>query len=1139
MISIRSCFAALLLGCVIGSACLAAAQETQEGRLLRFPDIYKDKIAFMYGGDLWLASSAGGTARRITSHPGRELFPKFSPDGKWLAFTGQYDGNFNVYVMSSEGGQPKQLTFYQGSAQPLNDRMGVHNQVIGWTPDGNSVIFLSRRDASNGWIKRPFTVSLEGGLPQPMSMDESGLLSFSPDGTKIAYNRIFRNFRQWKRYTGGLAQDITIYDLKNNVVDGVIPHTDYTDTFPMWRGNTIYFTSDRGPEHRFNLYSYDQGSRQVEQLTKFEDFDVMWPSLGPDAIIFEKGGYLYTFDLQTRQPKKLVVYVNGERDQAMKHWANASRQITDFDISPDGKRAVLAARGEVFTVPAKDGSIRNLTHSPGVREQKVAWSPNGQWIAYVSDRSGEDEIYIAAQDGLAPEEPITSGHKGFMFQPVWSPDSSKIAWADKDLKLWYVDIKEKKPVEVDRGKFFEITNYSWSPDSKWLAYDKNLESGYSVVYLYGLADRKIAAVTSTLNNSYGAVFDPDKRYLYFLSDRDYNEVLGNVDFEFANPKTTRVYVVTLTADEPSPFPALSDEVKVKNEGPETVAPAPENKKNAKQTPNKKEEKTEEKEAQTETKEPPKIFKIDLDGIQNRIVALAVPPAVIRNFDASKDAIYYSTSPIQGLSGPLAGENPAIRAYDLKEHKDKVLLDGADRFALSHDGSKLLYRTEHDGPIGIIDAKLPGGDSKVPEPLHKVGDGALKLDGMRTEVDPPQEWKEIFNEVWRQERDYFFEPSMNGVDWQKTKDQYAQLLPYVADRYSLTYIMGEMIGELSNSHTYVGGGDFPDLHPVNVGLLGADYEADAASGMYRIKKMFSGENWDAHARSPLTEPGVNVKEGDYLVAINGRELRAPQTPDELLVNTANEVVTLTVNSKPTADGARNVVVKPIGDEYSLRELNMIETNRKKVDAASGGRIGYVYLSNMGDAGLNEFVKQYFPQIRKEGIIFDVRYNGGGFVDELVFERLRRILVNMDAARNFEPARRQNAFYGYMACVTNHYAASDGDIFSYMFKQYKLGPLIGERTWGGVRGIRGEIELMDGGYITRPEFSLYGLDSKWVIENRGVQPDVVVDNPPDLVLKGQDPQLEKAVQMLMDEIKAHPKTLPARPADLPTYPEGPGL
>src|ERR1700681_4365895 len=1133
MISIRRVFAFVVIFSVIG--CVCVAQEAQEGRLLRFPDIYRDKIAFMYGGDLWLASSSGGTARRITSHPGRELFPKFSPDGKWLAFTGQYDGNFNVYVMPSEGGQPKQLTFYQGSAQPLTDRMGVLNQVIGWTTDGKSIVFLSRRDASNGWIKRPFTVSLDGGLPQPMPMDEGGLLSFSADGTKIAYNRIFRNFRQWKRYTGGLAQDITIYDMKNNVVDQVIPHTDYTDTFPMWRGNTIYFTSDRGAGHRLNLYSYDQGSQQVEQLTKFDEFDVMWPSLGLDAIIFENGGYLYRFDLEARQAKKLVVYVSGERDQAMKHWVSTSKQITDFDIAPDGKRAVIAARGEVFTVPAKDGSTRNLTHSPGVREQHVAWSPNGQWIAYISDRTGADEIYIAPQDGLAAEQQITSGHKGFMFQPAWSPDSSKIAWADKDLKLWYVDVKEKKPVEVDRGKYGEILNYSWSPDSKWLVYDKNLESGYSVVYLYGLADRKITAVTSTLTNSYSAVFDRDKRYLYFLSDRDYNEVLGNIDFEFANPKTTRVYAVTLTADEPSPFPTLSDEVKVKSEEPAAATPVPELNKKGKQPPIKKEPepKTEEKAVQTETKEPPRVFKIDLDLIQNRIVALAVPPAVIRNLDATKEAIYYSTSPITGLSGPLPGENPAIHAYDLKERKDKVLLEGADRFALSTGGSKLLYRAEGEGPVGIIDAKPPDAP-------HKVGDGALKLDGMRVEVDPPQEWKQIFNEVWRQERDYFFEASMNGVDWQKTKDQYAQLLPYVADRYSLTYILGEMIGELSNSHTYFGGGDFPDLHPVNVGLLGADFEADRASGMYRIKKIFSGENWNAHARSPLTEPGVNIKEGDYLVAINGRALRAPQIPDEFLMNTANEVVTLTVNSKAAADGARKVVVKPIGDEYSLRELNMIETNRKKVDAASGGRIGYVYLPNMGDEGLNQFVKQYFPQIRKEGIIFDVRYNGGGFVDQLIFARLRRVLAAMGSARNFESGTTPgNVFYGYMACVTNHYAASDGDIFSYMFKRYKLGPLIGERTWGGVRGIRGNIPLMDGGYITRPEFSLYGLDSKWVIENRGVEPDVVVDNPPDLVLKGQDPQLERAVEMLMEQIKANPKKLPGRPPDLPAYPDGPGL
>jgi tricorn protease len=1141
MVAIRKILACAILVCAFS---LLLTAQPAEGRLLLFPDIHNDKVAFVYGGDIWLTSSSGGEARRVTSNPGRELFPKFSPDGKWLAFTGQYDGNYNVYLMPSDGGQPKQLTFYQGQAQPLSDRMGVLNEVIGWTPDSQNVIFLSRRDASNGWTKRPYTVSVNGGLPQPMSIEEGGLLSFSPDGNKIAYNRIFRNFRQWKRYTGGMAQDITIYDLKSNAVDGIIPHTDYTDTFPMWHGNTIYFTSDRGAEHRLNLYSYDSASKQVQQLTKFADWDCMFPSLGPNAIVFENGGYLYTFDLQSQQPKKLTIYVNGASDQVMKHWADASKHITDLDIAPDGKRAVFGARGEIFTVPAKEGSTRNLTNSPAAREQKVAWSPNGQWIAYISDRTGEDEIFISPQDGQGPEEEITSGHKGFMFQPAWSPDSTKIAWADKDLKLWYVDLKTKQPVEVDKAKFGEINNYSWSPDSQWIAYDKPLESGISVVYLYSLADKKISQVTSEMSNSFAPVFDPGKRYLYFLSDRDFNEVLGNIDFEFANPKTTRVYMVTLTADEPSPFPALSDETKIKTEEPAASGTTPgpevktENKKNKKQPPSPTEAKEEkpggEKSAETEKKEPPKVFRIDLDGIQNRIVSLAVPPAQIRSFDASKDAIYYSSSPIFGLSGPIPGEEPAIHAYDLKDRKDKVLIEGAARFALSSDGSKLLYRADGGAPrFGIIDAKPP--DSP-----HKVGDGSLDLSGMRALVDPPQEWKEIYNEVWRQERDYFFEPSMNGVDWQKVHDQYAQLLPFVADRYSLTYIMAGMIGELSNSHTYVGGGDFPDIPHVNVGLLGADYDVESASGIYRFKKIFPGENWDAQARSPLTEPGVNVKEGDYLIAINGRSLKAPQTPDELLVNTANQVVTLTVNSKPSADGARKVTVKPVADEYNLREYNMVETNRKKVDAMSGGKIGYVYLPDMGDAGLNAFVKEYFPQIRKEGIIFDVRYNGGGFVDQLIFERLRRALAAMESARNWESNPVPgNVFNGYMACITNHYAASDGDFFSYFFKHYKLGPLIGTRTWGGVRGIRGQMPLMDGGYITRPEFSLYGLDSQWLIENRGVQADVIVDNPPDLVFKGQDPQLEKAVDMLMQQIKANPKKLPARPPDLPPYPADPGM
>jgi tricorn protease len=925
-----------------------------------------------------------------------------------------------------------------------------------------------------------------------------------------------------------------------------------------------------------NLYSYSLSTHEIKQLTHFTDFDVNWPSLGPDTIVFENGGYLYLFDLNTQKEHKLTIYLPGDRDLARKHWASVSKLITDFDIAPDGKRTVFSARGDIFTVPAKEGSVRNLTRTPGIREKFAAWSPDGRWVAYMSDRTGEDELYITPQDGLGQEQRITFDGKMFRLPPVWAPDSKKLLFADKETRLFYVDINDKKPVQIDQGKYADLTDYNWSPDSNWVAYSKAAENHNGVIYLYGLADRKISAVTTNASDSSAPYFDPEGKYLYFLSNRDFNEVLGVYDMEFANPKAGRVYIATLRADEPSPLPVLSDEVSVTQAPDVLLAPTP-----GTQTPGQKPPETpakkpkpsgatksegagpeqkpsaeSEKESKPGTRPALKDFRIDLDGIQNRIVALPIPPGNLQTLTAAKGIIFYISAPIQGLSGPLPGESPAIHAYNLKDRKDHVFLEGADQYALSFDGKKILYGTpkgegaggeggenvEHD--YGIVDAKVPeatdeSSKESASKPLAHAGEGALKLDAMRMEVDPPAEWKQIYNEVWRQERDYFFEPAMNGVDWQQQHDKYAQLLPYVADRLSLTYVLGELIGELSNSHTYVGGGDYPDINTVNVGLLGADLEPDAKSGMYRLAKIYHGENWNGNLRSPLTEPGVLVKQGDYLLAVNGRPLRVPQNPDEFFINTVNQTTTLSINSKPSEQGARNVVVRPIPSEFGLHELNWIETNRRKVEQASGGRIGYVYLPDMGPAGLNEFVKQYFPQIRKEGMIFDVRYNGGGFVDQIIFERLRRILAGMESARNFAPdTEPNNVFYGSMACITNHYAASDGDFFSYYFKLYKLGPLIGERTWGGVRGIRGEIPLIDGGYITRPEFSLYGLDSKWLIENRGVAPDIEIDNRPDLVREGHDPQLEKAIELVMKEIQEHPKKLPARPPDLPPYPEGPG-
>lgn len=1155
----------------LASSPLSFAQAMPEGRLMRFPDVAKDKIVFSYGGDLWLVGREGGVARRVTSHPGQELFGKFSPDGKWIAFTAQYDGNYNVYVMPSEGGEPRQLTVHPGG-DTIPERMGIQNEVITWTPDSKHIVYLTRRDTFNDWFGRLYSVSVDGGLPEPLALDKGGLTSYSPDGSKIAYNRIFRNFRTWKRYQGGMAQDISIYDLNTHALQ-LVPHEDWTDTFPMWHGDTIYFDSDRGPEHRLNLYSYSLNSKEIKQLTHFTDFDVNWPSLGPDTIVFENGGYLYLFDLNTQQPHKLTIYLPGDRDLTRKRWATVSKMVTDFDISPDGKRAVMTARGDVFTVPAKEGSIRNLTRTPGIREKYAAWSPDGRWVAYISDGTSEDELYMVPQDGIGTEVRITFDGKMFRLPPVWSPDSTKLVFADKSTRLFYVDVTQKKPVQVDQAQYGEITDYNWSPDSRWIAYAKPVDNHNHIVYLYSLADAKRTPVTTSASDSTTPYFDPEGKYLYFLSNRDYNEVLGVYDFDFANPKATRVYITTLRADLPSPFPVLSDEVMAAKQPDVLVTPTPGTPppgKPPKKTPQPKQPESsmsaaDEQKVKSESASEPEPgkraplqnFHIDLDGIQNRIVALPTPPGNLQNLAAAKNLVLYVVAPVQGLSGPLPGESFSLHAYDLKGRKDHVLLAGVDGFAISFDGRKLLYAAPKEsagsegggGPsqhtYGIIDVKVPsgegqGGEPSSAKPLASVGDGTLKLDGMRMELDPTAEWMQIFNEVWRQQRDYFFQPSMNGVNWQKERDKYAPLVPYVADRLSLTYVLGELIGELSNSHTYVGGGDYPELGPVNVGLLGADLAPDSASGYYRIARIYPGENWNPALRSPLTEPGVIAQEGDYLLAVNGRALRMPQNPEELFINTVNQAVTLTLNGKPTMEHSHNIVVRPIPSEFGLHQLNWIESNRRKVEKLSGGRVGYVYLPNMGAEGLNEFVKQYFPQIRKEGMIFDVRYNGGGFVDQIIFERLRRVLAGMESARNWaSDTEPPNVFNGYMACITNHYAASDGDYFSYFFKVYKLGPLIGERTWGGVRGIRGEVPLIDGGYITRPEFSLYGLDSQWLIENRGVQPDIVVDNTPGEVMAGHDPQMEKAVELVMQEINAHPKKLPPRPPDLPAYPPGPGL
>jgi len=1098
-----------LLSFIMLFVCLPVAlMAQQEGRLLRFPDIYQNQVVFMYGGDLWTVDASGGTARKLTSHPGLEIMPRFSPDGKWIAFTGQYDGNFNLYRIPAEGGEPTQLTFLQ-PPEEFSYRHGPENMILDWYPDSKFILFLSRRYTWHDWFGNLFSVSINGGTPEKLSLLKGGLASFNADGTKIAYNRKFRNFRTWKRYTGGLAQDIWIYDFTNNTTTRV---TDWvgTDTEPNWIGDKIYFTSDRPSEKhpdqkapgRANIWEYDLNTKQFKQRTFFEDYDVKWASAGKTKLIFENGGYLYTLDItrEDTEPQKLTIMLPGDRLLTRPGWENTQKMITTYNLAPTGNRALFEARGDIYTVPKEHGDIRNLTQTSGIREKYPVWSPDGQWIAYFSDRHGEDDLYLIKDAPGAQEVRVTTDGKMFRYPPIWSPDSKKLAFSDKEYRLWYVDINKKTPVLVDSSKVWEIHEYRWSPDSKWLAYTKQGENEFQSIYLYNLPSEKITQLTSDFTNDWSPTWDPDGKYFYFLSDRNLNPTLGSFDFTYNYHRTAGIYLTTLQKDTLNPFKPKSDEVKV---------PAEEAK----------------KEEKPEKKQPGNIH-IDFDGIQGRMVRFPVEPDNYQSLHAASGAVFYLSTPTQGLAGAAEPVTPKLHGFDMTKREDVVMADGASGYDISPDHKYLIYK--QGGNYAVTDAK----PVKVAEPK------TLNLSEMKAKVDYQKEWRGIFEEAWRYQLNYFYNPRMNNVDWEAMRKKYEVLIPYVADRYDLNYVIGEMIGELSNSHTYVGGGDYPDIPETTYGMLGVDLTTDR--GYYKITKIYPGDNTRPDRISPLTKPGVNVPEGSYILAINGQPLTAKDNVYAALENTIGKQVELTVNSKPAEKGARTETVVPIGSEYELRHWDWINTNRQKVDRLSDGQIGYVYLSDMSTTGLNEFVEQFYPQIRKKGLIIDERYNGGGFVDQLILERLRRVLIGMSMQRGgMTSTDPPEVLSGYMVTLINGYSASDGDIFPYYFRQYGLGELIGERTWGGVRGIRGYTGTVDQGYTSIPEFSMYTLNSTWNMENYGVPPDIEVDNRPDLVVSGQDPQLERAGQVLLQKIKANPDslhlTLPPRPDWEPPYPD----
>ncbi len=1101
----------LLAAAVLFGAWSGAPRASENG-LARFPAIHGNEIVFESGGSLWKVSRQGGRAERLTAERGNDLMPRFSPDGKLIAFTGQYDGNTDVYVIPAKGGAPRRLTFHSDVVEDAPMRWGPDNMVVTWTPDGKGIVFLSRRDTFNSWFGRLFVVPVEGGLPVRLPVDTAGLCTYSPDGSKLAMNRIFRNFRTWKRYYGGLAQDVWIYDLKSHACERV---TDWkgTDTFPMWHGDTVYFASDRGAEGRLNLWAYDVKDKSFRQVTHFADYDIDWPSLGDDGIVFQCGGSLYVLDLPSEQLHKLEVAVPDDGARTRPRWVDASKNIHSFDISPNGKRAVFGARGEIFTVPAEHGNTRDLTQSSGAREMYPSWSPDGKTVAYVTDRTGEAQVAVRPADGSGEETLLTDRKKGYLYGPAWSPDGARLAYSDSDHVLWILEVQSKRAVRVDQDRREEIHASSWSPDGLWLAYtkagvqdmgsDDDASTYMGRIFLYSLKEGKSTLVSTGQTDDSEPLFSPDGKYLYFISARHESPVFSESEFNVATLKMDGIYVATLRAEEPSPFAPRSDEGAYKAEDEAKAAPW----------------------------KPGAIapMKIDLEGLAQRVVPLPIPAGDIRGLSAAAGRVYYLTLPLRSFETPLSGEETALHLFDMAKRKDAVLATSLEGYVLSADGSSLLIQGKENYTIAPA---LPGEHAGAGA---EAGDHKLDLSHMKAFIAPLEEWREMFGEAWRLERDFFFNPEMNGVDWPAVRASYEKLLPEAACREDLNYLIGEMLGELHNSHTYVGGGDDFKNPQVPTGLLGVDFVVDEASGLYTFSKIYAGDNSKSSLRSPLTEQGVNLKAGSFLLAVNGRPLKSPENPYSLFVGTLGQTVTLTVADDAAGKGRREVTVRPIPDELGLRLKDWVDHNRAEVDRLSGGKIGYLYLSDMDETGMKEFIRQFYWQTSKEGLIIDDRWNGGGEIDQIVLERLRRVLVGMGTNREGERYTvPQQLLNGYMACLINHYSASDGDIFPYYFRKYGLGPVIGTRTWGGVRGIRGFWPLCDGGSVTIPEDALYGLHSEWVIENHGVDPDIEIDDAPGDVLAGKDAQLEKAVEVLMEKIRSKPMVLPAPPPHLPAYP-----
>jgi len=1062
---------------------LAAASgiDIKDTRMLGQPAVSETHIAFFYANDLWVADIDGTNVRRLTSVEGLESDPAFSPDGKLIAFSGEYDGNTDVYVVSVEGGVPKRLTWHPGP-----------DIVQGFTPDGSAVTFVSMRNAFARGNFQLFTISLEGGMPSMLDLPKVFRASYSPDGKRLAYNPLPEAFQQWKRYRGGTHSTIWVYAFGDHSVEKIPqPEGRCNDFSPMWVGDRIYFLSDRNGE--FNLFAYDVGTKDIEQLTQHKDFPILSASAGGGKISYEQAAYLHVFDLKSGRSQKLTIGVASDLLGVRSRYEKGFRYIRDADISPSGARAVLEFRGEIVTMPAEKGDLRILTSTSGAHERSPAWSPDGKHIAYFSDKSGEYELHIASQDGKGQAKTFKIDGNGFYNTPVWSPDNQKLSFIDNSWSIYWIDLKTGAVMKVGSEYLYgpeslRTISTAWSLDSKWIAYTLNTQAYIQKVYLYSIEQDKSFPVTDGLSEVSNPVFDKSGKYLYFFASTDAGPVKHWFAMSSADMRmTSSIYLAVLQKDVPSPLAKESDEEK----GPE-----------------KKEKEDKEK------SEEGKAFSVDFDGLNYRIVALPVPAGSYFDLQAGEDGQIYYLESLPDTPSPFERQ-AKLNMFDLKKRKTETLATGVNGYKLSADSKKMLYWTRD--AMGVASAGKP----------FKPGEGKIDTDAVEVLIDPRAEWNQIFYEAWRINRDYFYDPNMHGVNWEEMKKKYEVFLPHLSCRLDLNRLIQWMCSELAVGHHRVGGGDFlDDPKRIPGGLLGADYVI--ANGRYEFKKVYGGLNWNPELRSPLTEPGVDVKEGEYLLAIQGKELRPPTNLYSFFENSAEKIIEITVGPDPDGANSRTVQVVPVRNEYALRNRDWVEGNLKKVEEASKGRVAYVYVPNTATLGHTYFKRYFFPQSHKDAIIVDERYNGGGQVADYYIDILRRPLTCYWNMRYGEDIKTPSAsIQGPKVMLINELAGSGGDLLPWMFRKFKLGKLIGKRTWGGLVGVLGFPVLMDGGYVTAPNLAIWTEDG-FIVENVGIPPDIEVEELPADYIAGRDAQLEKAIEVILEELEKNPSQKPKRPS-----------